>query len=167
MASKQLDPEDALAGPLYVVAGLLVLMPALDFLMSIGTPQAGSVQWRFATVGLLSGYTLTPILGFALALVVAAVRSHKAVQRILVVLCLLGAATLLLLLIGFIFDVLQLRVQIPAEGQAAFRSAAVRAALKHLLAALAFGYLGWRARRMIPSGPREKRPVPGVRVIAK
>ncbi|NUQ11441.1 MAG: hypothetical protein HUU26_03800 [Gemmatimonadaceae bacterium] len=158
MSQTRLDPEEALAGPLYAVAGLLIAMPVVDFVLSVAAPAPSSVQWRFAAVGLLSGFTLTPILGMAVALTVAAVRQHYLVQRLLVATSLLGSVVLLVLCAGFILDVLQLRVSIPAEGQAAFRSAWTRALLKHLLAAVVLAYLGWRARRMIPKGHRPREP---------
>jgi hypothetical protein len=158
MSKPRLDPDEALTGPLYVVAGLLFLMPTIDFVMSIGAAQFASVQWRFATVGLLSGYTLTPVLGLALALGVAGMARHAAVQRVLVVVCLSMAVLLVVLSLSFVLDVLQLRATIPADGRPAFQSASIRALVKHVLAAFAFGYLGWRARRMIPAPLRQKTP---------
>lgn len=161
MASPRLDPEEALIGPVYLVAALLVLLPAVDFVMSVGTPQPGSVQWRFATVGLLSGYTITPILGAAIALVVAGFAGHRLVMAAVSWLSLVGAAILLLLVASFLLDAIQLRLTVPEDGQRAFRSASARALVKHGLSAAAFLYLGWRGRRMIPavSHERQARPV--------
>lgn len=166
MSRPPLDPEEALAGPLYAVAGLLVAIPMLDFLLSVAAPQLSSVQWRFASVGLLSGFTLTPILGLALALGVATWRRHVPAQRLLVVACLAGALLLAVLSAGFVLDVVQLRASVPGEGRAAFKSAWQRALAKHVLAALALGYLGWRARRMIPGRPRPRTPR-SVHVVSK
>ncbi len=166
MSRTPLDPEEALAGPLYVVAGLLVAIPMLDFLLSVAAPQLSSVQWRFAAVGLLSGFTLTPILGLALALGVAAWRQHVAAQRLLVVTCLAGALLLTVLSLGFVLDVMQLRASVPGEGRAAFQNAWMRALAKHALSAFALGYLGWRARRMIPAGSRPRTPR-SVHVVSK
>lgn len=156
MSATQLEPDEALTGPLYALAGLLVLIPAADFILSVPSPQPGSVQWRFAAVGLLSGFTLTPILGIAMGLGLAGVMRHAGVARALVILSILGAVLLFVLSAGFILDVLQLRVSVPSEGRLAFESAWKRALVKHLLSAIVLAYLGWRARRMIPSGPREK-----------
>ena len=166
MESPRLDPEEALIGPVYLVAALLVIMPAVDFVMSVGAPQPGSVQWRFATVGLLSGYTLTPLLGVAVALGVAGLAGHAWVQRVLVWVSLSASVVLLILLASFMLDVLQLRLSVPEEGQRAFRSASARAVLKHVLSVVAFWYLGWRGRRMIPERSREKVPRT-VRIVSK
>jgi hypothetical protein len=166
MAPPRLEPGEALIGPFYLVAALLVVTPAVDFALSVGSPQPGSVQWRFATVGLLSGYTLTPILGFTMALAVAGLAGHTLVQRVVVWLCLLTSIALLILLVGFALDMLQLRASIPAEGQPAFRSASARAVIKHALAAFGFGYLWFSARRMIPERTKEKQPR-RVHIVAK
>jgi hypothetical protein len=62
--STRLDPDEALAGPLYAVAAMLVIVPLTDFLLSVPPPQLSSVQWRFATAGLFSSYIVQPILGW-------------------------------------------------------------------------------------------------------
>jgi hypothetical protein len=158
MSKPLLEPDEALAGPLYLVAGLLVVMPLMDFAMSIGPAQFASVQWRFASVGLLSGYTLMPLLGLALALGLAGLTRQRAAQRVLIVLCLTLAVVMLLIAVGFLLDVMQVRATVPAEGRPAFQSASTRALVKHLLAVIAFWYLGWRARRMVPPPIRAKAP---------
>lgn len=166
MAASRLDPDEALAGPLYLVAALLVFVPVLDFVMSIGSPQPGNIQWRFASVGLLSGYLLTPILGMGMAFVIAAVTGSPAVQRLLVALCFLGALMLAVLTTGFLLDVVQLRLSIPEDGQRAFRNASARAIVKNVASAIALFYLGWRARRIIPERTHEPKPRT-VRIVTK
>jgi hypothetical protein len=158
MSKPPLDPDEALAGPLYLVAGLLVVMPLIDFAMSIGPAQFTSLQWRFASVGLLSGYTLMPLLGLAMALGLAVLTRQRVAQRVLIALCLTLAVVILLIAVGFLLDVLQLRTTVPADGRPAFESASMRALVKHLLVGCAFWYLGWRARRMVPPPIRDKTP---------
>jgi hypothetical protein len=162
----RLDPDEALAGPLYLVAIVLVVIPAIDFLLSVPEFDPGNVQWRFAAVGLLSGYTLTPILGLALAFVISAILKQHRVQRILVIACLTTGVVLLVLSAGFLLDALQLRIAVPLDGRAAFNSAWHRAMLKHVLSAAALVYLGWGARRMIRPWRRPRGPKP-VHVVTK
>jgi hypothetical protein len=164
--SNRLDPEEALAGPLYLVAALLVVIPLADFLLSVPPSEFSNVQWRFAAVGLLAGFMLTPVLGLAMALVVAAVLEHYRVQRWLVAVSLLMATVLIALSLGFVLDMLQVRASVPDEGRAAFTNAWTRAILKHALAATAFAYLGLRARRMIPERTRQRTPKT-VHVVSK
>jgi hypothetical protein len=162
--TKTLDPEEALSGPLYFVATILVAVPLVDFVFSVQSPELSSSQWRFATVGLLSGYTLSPVLGVALAFTVAAILKHYTVQRALVIACLTSAVIFALLSYQFWTDMQsQLFSQ---DAAAAFKSAGNRAIIKLILTSIAFGYLGWRARRMIPAATRHKTPKP-VHVISK
>jgi hypothetical protein len=162
----RLDPEEALSGPLYLVAMVLVAIPLLDFLLSVPAVNLASVQWRFAAVGLLSGYTLTPILGISLGFVIASVLKQHRVQVALVILCLTIGILLLVMCVGFLFDSLQLRFSIPSDGRVAFNSAWRRALLKHVLSAIALLYLGWGARRMIPPRSSKRGPRP-VHVVSK
>ena len=162
----RLEPEEALSGPFYLVAIVLVAIPAIDFLLSVPAANFGSVQWRFAAVGLLSGYSLTPILGIALAFVVASVLGHHGVQLALVVFCLTTGIVMLVMCVAFVFDALQLRFSIPSDGRAAFNSAWHRAILKHALSAVTLLYLGWGARRMIPPRNARRGPKP-VHVVSK
>lgn len=164
--STRLDPEEALTGPLYLVAALLVVFPIVDYVLSVPPPAMSDVQWRFAAVGLLSNYTLTPILGLAMAFVISAFLKHHSLQRWLVVACLSLAVILIALSLGFVLDSLQVRASVPEEGRAAFASAWKRAFIKHALATVALVYMGLRARRMIPSRNRQRTPKP-VHVVSK
>lgn len=164
--STRLDPEEALAGPLYVVAAMLIVVPAVDFLLSVPAAQPSSVQWRFAAAGQLSAYLMTPVLGLALAFVVAAVLEHYVVQRVLVVVCLTTAVALVVLGVGFMLDVGQVRGSVPTDGRPAFESAWKRAIIKHEFSAVAIAFLGWRGRRMLPALSRQRGPKP-VHVVSK
>jgi len=156
--SQRLDPEEALAGPLYVIAGLLFLLPTVDFALSIPAAEFSSVQWRFAAVGVLSGYTLLPIAGLGLGFVIASIREHLMVQRILMYMCLTIAVILFVMTMSFVLDGLQVRASVPQEGLPAFSNAFMRALFKLALSAVALAYMGWRARRMIPTSVRRRTP---------
>jgi hypothetical protein len=162
----RLDPDEALAGPLYAVAALLIVIPAADFILSVPPPELSNVQWRFAAVGLLSGHMLTPVLGLAMALVIAAYLQHYSVQRWLVAVCLSGATLLIALSLGFMLDMLQLRGSLPYDRLPAFSSAWKRAIVKYALTAGALAYMGVRAMRMIPARSRQRTPKT-VHVVSK
>ena len=162
----RLDPEVALAGPLYLVSAMLVAVPLADFFLSVATPEFSSTQWRFATVGLLSGYMLLPVLGIAMAFVISSILKHYALQRALVIACLTTAVIFALLSIRFLLDVGSQRFMVGPEGMPAFKSATNRAIIKLILTTVATAYMGLRARRMIPSPTRHKTPKP-VHVISK
>src|SRR4029079_6182513 len=109
MTRKHFDPDEQLAAPLYALAALLIALPMIDVVLSISSFDPGNIRWRFASVGLLASALLTPLLGVALAMVVAAVRGHVVFQRVLAILNLVAAIVLVLVLVAFLLDVLQLR----------------------------------------------------------
>ena len=80
----------------YFIAFLLVFIPLFDFVVSLGPVTLDDYSWRFETLGRLSGYLLTPLLGLLLAIVIAATRGHPGVARsistVTLVLALLAAA---------------------------------------------------------------------------
>jgi hypothetical protein len=162
----RLDPEEALAGPLYLVAALLIVIPSVDFLLTVPAAEFSSEQWRFNAIGLLSGYTLSPILGLALAFVVSSVQKRYTLQRVLVLASLITSVVLFTLSLGFLLDVTQVRATVRDDGRLAFNSAWNRAFIKLMLSAVAFAYIGWRARRMIPARSRHRAARP-VHVVSK
>jgi hypothetical protein len=166
MMKHKLEPQEALAGPMYVVAALLIVIPVVDFVLGVPEVNLSSIQWRFATVGLLSGYTLTPVLGLSLAFVSSSVLQHHRLQRVLVFLCLTSGFLLLIVCGSFLLDAMQLRASLPAGERPGFNSAWRRAILKHFFSAVALLYLGWGARRMIPMARKRKTP-PQVHIIPK
>lgn len=145
MKPNRLETLDQLVGPLYLVALLLVATPALDFITSVVPLHPGNIQWRFATVGLLSGFTLTPLLGLILAMLLAALSGHERFLRVLALLSLAAAAIFAIMLVFFLLDILQLRSAVQAESKEAFEGAAVKAVLKHIAFLVATGWLGMRA----------------------
>ena len=162
----RLDPEEALSGPLYVVAAMLVVIPFLDFLLVVPPAKFASSQWRFDAAGLLSNHILLPIVGLSLAFVTSSVLKQHRVQRALVVVCLTIAIVLAVVSVRFWLDVRSIRGAVAATDRLAFNSAWTRALIKHALSAVALAYLGWRARLMIPVSSRHRDAVP-VHVVSK
>ena len=72
MTSRSFENAESLVAPLYFIAALLIATPLMDFATSVVPLRPGSLEWRFASVGLLSGFLLTPLLGLVIALAVAA-----------------------------------------------------------------------------------------------
>lgn len=158
MSPKRPHGPEALIAPLYFVAFLLVATPIMDFATSILPIRLGDIEWRFASVGLLSGFLLTPLLGLALAVGVAHLGGHLRFQRILAIANLLLAVTLVAVLILFLLDVVQLQGGIQAEAKPAFASAALKAVIKHASFIVALALLGWRGIRISRwSAPDERR----------
>lgn len=149
---------EALIAPLYLLAFLLVATPLMDFVTSILPLRVGDIEWRFASVGLLSGFLLTPLLGIALAVGVAHLGGHLRFQRLLAILNIVVAVVCVALQVFFVLDIFQLRAAVQAEAADAFQSAALKAVIKHVSFFLTLGYLGWRGLRISRWGrPAEAR----------
>ncbi len=159
MSPKRPDGAEALVAPLYFLAFLLTATPVMDFVTSILPMRMSDIEWRFASVGLLSGFLLTPLLGIGLAMAVAHFADQGRLQRTMAILNLSIAVIFVALLVAFLLDILQLKSAVQAEAQEAFVSAAVKAVIKHVCFVIALGFLGWRGFRMSRwSLPEARRP---------
>jgi len=159
MSSRLLQGPEALVAPLYLVAFLLVATPTMDFATSIIPMRPSDIEWRFASVGLLSGFLLTPLLGLALAMGVAQLAGHLRFQRVMSILSLTATVLCAALLLFFLLDIFQLKSAVQPEAADAFGSAATKAVIKHGSFIVALAVLGWSGFRMsrwsIPE-PRRK-----------
>ncbi|MGQ0646162.1 MAG: hypothetical protein ACT4P7_01255 [Gemmatimonadaceae bacterium] len=147
MTTRRLDGADALVGPLYFVALLLIGTPVLDFITSILPFRLDNIEWRFASVGLLSGFVLTPLLGIVLTLLVAYWAGHVRLLRIVAIANAVVAVAFTIVIGLFLLDIVQLRSAVQAEAQAAFEGAAFKAVLKHVCFVVATGLLAIRGFR--------------------
>jgi hypothetical protein len=131
----------------YFFLFLLVFWPVVD-LATTGWPfRPGDVQWRYGFMGLMTAYSHTPILAMLLAMGLAFVLRHRKTLRLISFLCLVGAVGLLIVLILFPLDVIQLRSVTPPENLQFFQTGALLSELKHLTAGVTLfllGLGGWR-----------------------
>jgi hypothetical protein len=131
-----------LAAPTYFVALLLIVISLLDFGATVWPFRLGDVDWRYGTVGLLSGFLLTPLLGVVLVMLVATLLGSRAVVRATAVACLMGAVLGLLALAGFLLDTLQVM-----RGDEELKTVATvssgKAAFKVITGVIALAWLGW------------------------
>jgi len=153
MPDRRLDDADVLVGPLYGVALLLVATPIFDFVTSVFPVRAGNIEWRFATVGLLSGFLLTPLLGYVLAILAAQIGGHRLVQRVMAACAFVVTGILALMLVAFVLDVLQLRSVVQAEASAAFQGASIKALVKHASVLVVLPWLALRGLKLAKPDP--------------
>ncbi|MBV6521718.1 MAG: hypothetical protein MNPFHGCM_01862 [Gemmatimonadaceae bacterium] len=147
MAHIYVDADEALSAPFYAFGLLLIGHPLLDFVTSVLPVSPTNIQWRFATVGLLSNFLMTPMLGLGIMIVVAAVREHLVFQRVLAIVNTVAALVLIAFVALFVLDIVQLNASIQPEGLKEFQSAAFKAVLKHISAIIVlclFAAAGWR-----------------------
>lgn len=97
------------AKALYPVATLLILVPLVDLALRVSPPQFGTLQWRFASAGLLLGNLGTILLGLGLLGLVAVIAGHRQLLRGLGFAALAFGVLLLALLVLFALDAIQIR----------------------------------------------------------
>ena len=138
---------------LYPVGLLLVTVPVVDLVLRSLPPQFGTLQWRFAAVGLLLGNYGTLILGAALVGFAAAVLGDRGVLRAVGMAALVMAVFTLAILVLFGLDALQLRglVAAPAKRQVAISAGG--AAITGFLGAISWFLVG-RAAMTASRGTR-------------
>ncbi len=148
----------AIARPGLYFAVLLIVLPAVDFTTNVWPLRFGDVQWRFGAIGLLAGFTLTPLLGIFGALLAASLLELTAVQRVIAFLSVALAAILVLALPLFVLDWLQMRASAPPEAVGPMDVGSIKAMFKHLAVAASliwFGVFAWRqAKREAAHRPR-------------
>ena len=147
MTSRPFENAEALVAPMYFIAALLIATPVMDFATSVLPLRLGSLEWRFASVGLLSGFLLTPLLGLVIALAVAAYADHMGFVRVLSILSGAVAVIFIIVLVLFLLDIVQLRSAVQDQARAAFKSAAMKAVIKHVCFIAALGWLAIRGFR--------------------
>ena len=140
----------ALAKVVYLVGIVLILNPLTDAIISAGTPQWGNVQWRFGAAGFLMNALLLPIVGATAILVVAHVQGSFRVQRAVAVVSGVAGIALVLTLVLFLLDALQLREIVQPRILRRFDATMIRMLITDLLLAAALFALartGWRISR--------------------
>ena len=151
----------------YFFLALLFFWPLMD-LASTGWPfRPGSLEWRYGFLGLMTAYWHTPILSMVLSMGLALVLQHRWTFRLLSVLCILWAVFLLIVLVLFPLDVIQLRSVTPEENLAFFQAGALFSELKHLTAFVAVSLLGWGGWRTARGMPNLSRSAAGSDLTAE
>ncbi len=135
-------PLRRLAAPCYAIGLLLVVSPALDYVTSIYPFLPGEAKWRFASLTLLSGFLLTPLLGLALILLAAGLLQHRGALRVTGVLAIVLALAVLAVSGLLALDVVELRATSPAEMRTAIALSGLRGLAKNVLAAAVLFWAG-------------------------
>lgn len=154
-------PFRKISGPLYLISALLVLLPIIDFLTSIVPYFPGSTKWRFASSSLFAGFLLTPLLGVALAMLVAGIMQHRLVLRWLGFLSFAVALMLLAICALLALDVVELRATAEPDVKMAIVLSGSRAILKNIImaASLVLIGLGCRSAGNSMEPPRSATPM--------
>jgi hypothetical protein len=154
-------PFRKISGALYLTAGLLVFIPMVDFVTSIVPYLPGSSKWRFASSALFAGFLLTPLLGMALAMIVAGLMNHRFVLRWIGILSFLVAVVLVGLCALLALDIIELRATAESEVRNAIVLSGVRAIFKNLVMSGSLVYIGLacRSATVTMEPPRAENPM--------
>jgi hypothetical protein len=140
-------PFRKLSSALYLVSIMLIMIPCIDFISSIIPYLPGSTKWRFASGSLFAGFLLTPILGIALAMLVAGMMQHRGVLRLISIGTLISAFVLVAWAALLALDVVELRATTEADVKMAVIVSGARAILKDLFIAGTLGVISMACRR--------------------
>jgi hypothetical protein len=124
---------------------MILAFNSLDFGANVWPWQPGSIQWRFGSVGLFAGPLASLVLGIFLLMAGAWTLKHRRVQRTLAILSGILVVLLLLTMVGFALDAVQMRASVRQESQGPLSSVVVQAAVKYLIIMLALTALSWLA----------------------
>jgi hypothetical protein len=113
-------------------------------------------RWRFGSVGLASGYLVTPLIGDLLLIMGTCLIGHRSLNRALAFGNLFVVLLLTGLLLVYSLDVLQLRATIAAESMGSIEGAAARAALKLFILLIAYSWLSLEGFRLSRKGGDSK-----------
>jgi hypothetical protein len=102
-------------GVLYVVAAALIILHPADVLLGIFPMRPRELVWRVGTIGAFSGAQMFPLVGFVIASVTAYLLDHRWVQRLLTAVYAVLAVALLVGLVVFMLDAVQLRRDVKPE----------------------------------------------------
>ncbi len=136
-----------LTGAAYCVGALLIVVSLFDYAVGVWPFAPNQIEWRYGAVGLLAGYTLTPLLGGLILSVAAATAGHRVALRGLGIWHLVVALGLVLLIGSFSLDALQVRRDTDAQSRLVTEVGSARAAVKLLLTAIGAAWLGIAALR--------------------
>lgn len=131
----------------YTIGGLFIVIPVFDLLLNLWPMAPGELGWRYGALGLFANFLHTPLLGALIVTLFAAAARHRRVLLAGGILWWVGTAVLLLALITFAFDALQLRATVLSESRLVYQTSVARALGKHATSAVAFGLLGYAAIR--------------------
>ncbi len=139
-----------LVGPAYAIAFLFVLFPIMDTLSQTWPAAVSNPAWRYGTIGIGANYLVSFLLGMLGLCALAAVGERRRTLRLFGVLCGIATVVLLVALLGFLLDAVQVRSGIPpseTQTRGAFDLGAAKAAVKYVLSAFVMGWLtiaAWR-----------------------
>jgi hypothetical protein len=114
----------------YLVVFLLIVVPLLEVVLSVWPLRWGQTNWRFGTVGVLSQALITPLLGVVLVVAAAYYLEQRRLLNTISLLAGLAGLFLLVALVLFPLDALEMRARVRPESKSAFDASSALALFK-------------------------------------
>lgn len=137
-----MDSIRRLATPILVVGLFLIILPIADFVGNVWPLRPGAADWRYGAVGILSTFLLTPLLGLLLVSISAYATERRWLLRVVGIKSLAAAIALVLIVLAFTLDALQVRQTRPIDDRWVTVVSFMLAAAKHGLATVCLLVLG-------------------------
>ena len=123
--------------PGYIILGLAMVLPLMDFVLSVMPMRLGTVAWRFGAIGLFASAVTAPLLLMFLVYALAVMVEDRKVAILIGVLSLVLALTALASSGAFALDALQMKGRVQPQAFERFRLASVQAVVKLILEGVA------------------------------
>ncbi len=144
---------------LYLAALLLIAVPFLQAGSQLWPLQLSNIQWRFGAANALSSVLLLPYLGLSLLVLMSRALDSRALARTVGVLSGFLALGLLVSMLLFVLDALQLKKIVNSSMMNTFNTTSIRVGLVTALFLVAFALLAlasFKAPRSAKSAPAKK-----------
>ena len=125
----QLEDDAPTRRMLYTSAVLLIVVPFVQALSQIWPLQLANIQWRFFAANAMSSVLLLPFLGLVLLLVLARMVASRKLAMTVAIASALLTILLLVSLVLFVLDGLQLKAIITSAQLALFKNQFARVGL--------------------------------------
>jgi hypothetical protein len=136
--------------PGYVLAAMLIALPLAEVMLSAMPTHFGTMSWRFGIAGLLSRSLLLPVAGLVVAFGLSLAFGQPWVQRSISLASFIVSGLLIVLLVLFLLDAVQLRAEVRPDARAAFNYASLLAFVRLVSAIVAVTVIAgssWRSSR--------------------
>jgi len=143
-----MKPYRRLAWPFYLTGLAIILVPAVEYVLTVLPLSPTILSWRVGAVGLLARSVLTPLVGLVIILGTATFLEHVWVQRAVMVAGFAGALALILTIFLFGLDLLQFRGQVREAARRAYDASSAMILLKLFAEAVVLGAFGFSGRLM-------------------
>jgi hypothetical protein len=140
-ALSQIEEDTATWRMLYISGLLLVFVPFFLTLSQIWPLQLANIQWRFTVANIMSSILVLPFIGMVLLLVLARVEGSRKVALTIAVVSAVFTVALLVSLVLFVLDALQIKAIIQSSQLEMWKLQFVRVLVVTTTFAISFGML--------------------------